>query len=143
MTGIGWFDLTLGTGLIAGAAAAAAALYGRYRELPALLTGPTICRTEASGCQVLFRSPNAALLGVPNSLLALLFYPALAVGLAAGWPEPILAAGATAALAMSVRLGAGLIRRRLECRICWTGHIANFLIWIALAVRVVQGVIAA
>lgn len=136
-------DLLIGAGLVAGAAAAAAALYGRYRELPAMLTGPTICRTEASGCQVLFRSPNAALLGVPNSLLALLFYPALAIGLAAGWPDTLLAAGATAALAMSVRLGAGLIRRRLECRICWTGHIANLLIWIALAVRIVKGVVTA
>ena len=136
-------ELLIGAGLVAGAAAAAAALYGRYRELPALLTGPTICRTEASGCQILFRSPNAALLGVPNSLLALLFYLVLAVGLATGWPDAVLAAGATVALAMSVRLGAGLIRRRLECRICWTGHVANLLIWIALVVRILRGEIAA
>ena len=70
MTGNAWLDLPMGAGLIAGAAAAAAALYGRYRELPALLTGPTICRTEASGtrCRTKCRSLTRRRSSSDNSL---------------------------------------------------------------------------
>ena len=52
--------------LAAGAAAAAAALYGHYRVLPAWLTGPEVCLMEDGGCAVLFRSPRSRLLGVPK-----------------------------------------------------------------------------
>ena len=55
--------------LVLGAAAAAAALYGHYRVLPAWLTGPEVCLMEDGGCAVLFRSPRSRLLGVPNALL--------------------------------------------------------------------------
>ena len=67
--------------LIVGAAAAAAALYGHYRVLPAWLTGPEVCLMEDGGCAVLFRSPRSRLLGVPNALLGVLLYALLAIGL--------------------------------------------------------------
>lgn len=121
-----------------GVAAAAAALYGRYRTLPAFLTGPAICRLEANGCQVLFRTRLAALLGVPNSLLGLILYALVAVGLVAGWPRTLLLAAATAALAMSVYLGYRLLRDRLECRVCWTGHVANTLLWLGLLLQITE-----
>ena len=72
--------------LAVGAAASAAALYGHYRVLPGWLTGPEICRLEHGGCAVLFRSPRAALLGVPNASLGLTLYAALATGLLVQWP---------------------------------------------------------
>ena len=53
--------------LLGGATAAAAAFYGHYRELPGWMTGPEICQLDAGGCAILFRSPRAALLGVPNA----------------------------------------------------------------------------
>jgi uncharacterized membrane protein len=115
-----------------GVAAATAALYGRYRPLPAFLTGPAICRLEDNGCGVLFRTRDAALLGVPNSLLGLLFYAVIAAGLLFHWPAGLLLAAATGALAMSVFLAFRLIRGHLECRVCWTGHAANALLWVAL-----------
>jgi uncharacterized membrane protein len=121
-----------------GVAAAAAALYGRYRTLPAFLTGPAICRLEANGCQVLFRTRLAALLGVPNSLLGVLLYGLIVIGLVVGWPRALLLAAATAALAMSVYLGYRLVRDRLECRICWTGHAANLLLWLGLVAQTVE-----
>src|SRR5258708_7535062 len=105
-----------------GAVAATAALYGRYRDLPGWLTGPAMCEMEGSGCQVLFRNPNAALMGVPNSALGLLCYVLMAIGLWQGWPTLWLLAGASGALAMSIKLGHGLIARGLQCRICWMGH---------------------
>lgn len=120
------------TALPVGMAAAAAALYGRHRTLPAFLTGPTICRLEDNGCQALFRTPLAAVLGVPNSLLGLIFYLLVGVGLTAGWPTGLLLLAATLALGLSGYLGFRLIRDRLECRVCWTGHAANALLWLGL-----------
>jgi len=120
------------TALPVGTAAAAAALYGRYRALPAFLTGPTICRLEDNGCQALFRTPLAAVFGVPNSLLGLLLYPLVGFGLAADWPIRLLFAAASLALGLSAYLGFRLIRDRLECRVCWTGHAANALLWLGL-----------
>ncbi|MFL6279841.1 MAG: vitamin K epoxide reductase family protein, partial [Vicinamibacterales bacterium] len=111
--------------LLAGAAAAAAASYGHYRVLPAWLTGPEVCRLDQGGCAVLFRTPRASLLGVPNALLGLLLYALLAIGLLRGWPPLWLLVMTIPAVAMSAFLGWSLISRGLQCRICWTGHIAN------------------
>jgi uncharacterized membrane protein len=122
----------LAGGILLGAAASAAALYGRYRVLPAALTGPAICKLEAGGCQVLFRTPSAALLGVPNAALGLLFYGTTVAGLALGWPRGWLFPGASAALAMSGFLARTLVVQNLECRVCWAGHAANLAVWLAL-----------
>jgi uncharacterized membrane protein len=121
--------------LLGGSAASAAALYGRYRVLPAWLTGPRICRLEAGGCEVLFRSPRARLLGVPNAALGLLFYALLAAALMLEWPAWMLAAMAAPALAMSVFLAWGLIRNQRECRICWLGHVCNGVLFLLLLGR--------
>jgi uncharacterized membrane protein len=124
--------------LLAGAAAAAAALYGHYRVLPAWLTGPEICRLENGGCTVLFRSPRSRLLGVPNAALGVTLYALLAYGLVAHWPAWWMAIMTAPSIAMSAFLGYSLIANGHECRICWTGHIANatlFVTFVAAALR--------
>lgn len=119
--------------LLVGASASAAALWGYYRELPGWLTGPEICRMEGGGCAVLFRTPRAALLGVPNASLGLLLYAALAAGLLLGLPAALLFAMTLPAVAMSAFLGWSLYSRRLQCRICWAGHAANLTLAVLLA----------
>jgi uncharacterized membrane protein len=128
-------DALLWTALPAGAAAAAAALYGHYRVLPAWLTGPEVCLMEDGGCAVLFRSPRSRLLGVPNALLGVLLYALLAVGLILQWPAALLFIMTLPAVAMSLFLGRSLIVNRLQCRICWTGHLANAVLAATLALR--------
>ena len=123
------------TALTLGASASLAALWGHYRELPGWLTGPEICRMEAGGCAILFRTPRAALLGVPNASLGMLLYAALAAGLVLEWPAPWLFVMTLPAVAMSVFLGWSLLSRGLQCRICWTGHIANFSLALLLGLR--------
>jgi uncharacterized membrane protein len=127
---IAWIALT------AAIAASAAAFYGHYRDLPGWLTGPTICRLDGNGCAVLFRTPRARLLGVPNAALGLVLYAILAIGLLERWPWAWLLALTTPALAMSVFLAGSLIRNRRECRICWTGHVANAALFAYFAMRV-------
>jgi uncharacterized membrane protein len=121
--------------LIVATAASAAALYGHYRDLPAWMTGPTICRLDGNGCAVLFRTPRARLLGVPNAALGLLLYAVLAFGVIARWPPVWMLALTVPAIAMSIFLAGSLLRNRRECRICWTGHIANVVLFASFAVR--------
>jgi len=122
--------------LAAGSTAAVAALYGHYFVLPAWLTGPEVCQLDQGGCAVLFRSPRSALLGVPNALLGVMLYALLAFGLIVGWPSLWLFLMTLPAVAMSAFLGWSLISRGLQCRICWTGHIANALLAVAFAMRI-------
>ena len=77
---------------------------------------------------MLFRSPRARLLGVPNALLGVTLYVLLAIGLLLDWPAWLLFVMMLPALAMSAVLGYGLITRKLQCRICWTGHFANAIL---------------
>ena len=121
--------------LAAGGAASAAALYGHYRVLPGWVTGPQVCQLDQGGCAVLFRSPRSALLGVPNALLGVLLYALIAAGVLLRWPAPLLFLMTLPAIAMSAFLGWSLISRGLQCRICWTGHIANGILAIAFGLR--------
>lgn len=121
--------------LAAGAAAAAAALYGHYRVLPGWLTGPEVCLMEDGGCAVLFRSPRSRLLGVPNALLGVTLYLLLAIGLILHWDPWLLFAMTLPAVAMSLFLGYSLLSRGLQCRICWTGHVANAVLALTLFAR--------
>jgi uncharacterized membrane protein len=115
--------------------ASACALYGHYFVLPGWLTGREVCRLEDGGCAVLFRTPRASLLGVPNALLGVMLYLLLAIGLLAGWPALWLFAMTIPALTMSAFLAWSLLSGHLECRICWTGHISNAVLALALAAR--------
>jgi uncharacterized membrane protein len=125
------------TALAVGMAASVAALYGHYRVLPGWLTGPRICRLEHGGCAVLFRSPRARVLGVPNAALGILLYIVLGLGLVLGWPPVLLFALTLPAVAMSAFLGYSLIANKRECRICWAGHIANGVLCVLLGWRAV------
>jgi uncharacterized membrane protein len=121
--------------LLLGASASAAALWGHYRELPGWLTGPEVCQLEAGGCAVLFRTPRASLLGIPNASLGLLLYASIAAGLLLQGPPGWLFLMTIPAVAMSAFLGWSLLSRKLQCRICWTGHIANLALATLLGMR--------
>ena len=120
---------------LGGVAASTAALYGHYRVLPGWLTGPEICQLDQGGCGVLFRSPRARLLGVPNAMLGLALYGLLAIGLIVGWPSWFLLLMTVPAIAMSAFLGYSLIVNGHQCRICWLGHFSNAALFLLLAIR--------
>lgn len=129
-------DVLTWAALLGGAAASVAALYGHYRVLPSWLTGPEICRLEAGGCAVLFRSPRASLLGIPNAALGVVLYILLAMGLLLDWPAWLLVLMTAPAVAMSAFLGRSLIVNGHQCRICWTGHFSNAALFLLLLGRV-------
>ena len=121
-----------------GLSAAATAFLGRTRVLPNFLTGPRTCRMEAGGCQALFRSRDASLWGLPNSALGILYYLLLGLGTLAAWPKGPLLLGASLALGMSFQLAWILLKKGLECRVCWTGHLCNLTLWLLLLLRVLR-----
>ena len=125
--------------LLGGATAAAAAFYGHYRELPGWMTGPEICQLDAGGCAILFRSPRAALLGVPNAGLGLALYGLLGTGLLLDWPAALLWLMTLPAIAMSAFLGYSLLANGYQCRICWTGHFSNAALFLLLGARALAG----
>lgn len=84
---------------------------------------------------MLFRTPRARLLGVPNAALGLLLYVVLAAGLLLDLPPWFLFAMTLPAVAMSAFLGWSLTVNRLQCRICWTGHISNAVLALLLGWR--------
>jgi uncharacterized membrane protein len=131
-------DTLIWLALAGGTAAAAAAWYGHYYTLPGWLTGPEICRLEDGGCRVLFRSPRSALLGVPNATLGLVLYALLATGMLVGAPPLALLIMTVPAVAMSAFLGRSLIVNGHQCRICWTGHFSNALLFLTLLWRVLK-----
>lgn len=128
-------EILIWLALLVGAAASAAALWGYYGVLPGWLTGPEICKLEQGGCAVLFRTPRATLLGVPNALLGILLYAILVWALLAGWQSWLLVLMVLPAAAMSIFLAWSLLSRNLECRICWAGHVANLALLILLCLR--------
>ena len=128
-------DWLIWSALLAGMCAAVAALYGHYGVLPSWLTGPEICRLEDGGCAVLFRSPRSALLGVPNAALGVVLYVVIGAGLLLDWPARWLFVMTLPAVAMSAFLGWSLITRKLQCRICWTGHVANAVLALTLGLE--------
>jgi hypothetical protein len=69
---------------------------------------------------------------VPNAALGVLLYVILAAGLIVGAPAVLLWVLTWPAVAMSAFLGYGLIVNRRQCRICWTGHVANAVLFLAL-----------
>jgi uncharacterized membrane protein len=125
-------DVLIWLALLGGTAAAAAAWYGHYYVLPGYLTGPEICRLEHGGCAVLFRSPRAALLGIPNATLGLALYALLATGLLLHVPSWQLLTMTFPAVAMSAFLGRSLIVNGHQCRICWLGHTSNAKLFVVL-----------
>ena len=123
--------------LVVGIVSSAAALYGHYLVLPAWMTGPQICQLEHGGCAVLFRSPRARLLGIPNAALGICLYLLLAAGLLLDWPPSWLLTLTLPAVAMSAFLGYSLIANRRQCRICWAGHVANAVLFLTFGLRMV------
>jgi hypothetical protein len=64
-------------------------------------------------------------------------YALLGAGLLLNWPPLLLVVMTLPAVAMSIFLGYSLIANGHQCRICWTGHGANALLFALLLKRAI------
>lgn len=102
---------------------------GLYASLFMLNKGRRAARGEIKGPSVV-KTPRAHLFGVPNSLLGMLYYPALAVSVwflqeriavIALLAVVLLAAATSLVLAYSL-----LFVTRRSCPYCWSSHAVNW-----------------
>ena len=102
---------------------------GLYASLFMLNKSRRAARGEVEGPSVV-KTPRAHLFGVPNSLLGMLYYPAVAVAVwfvAGRAAATVLLLAAIAAAATSAVLAYSLIYvTRRPCPYCWTSHIVNW-----------------
>jgi len=117
------------------------AYYGRVKK--ARWVPEILCAREGSSCLTVVQTPYARVFGVPNSLLGIAFYFAvagwtLAGGIAAArWLIWVLMAASAVAVVLGFHL-IYVLRRLLhtDCPLCYTAHAINaallvLLIWLA------------
>jgi uncharacterized membrane protein len=99
---------------------------------------PRFCRMERGSCPAILEAPEARLLGIPNSVVGLGFYPGLFVAVLLGqmgdrrWLEAALAVCLGAVLA-SLYLAWALVRRlRTHCPLCYLAHVVNVALFALL-----------
>jgi uncharacterized membrane protein len=102
---------------------------GLYASLFMLRKSRRAARGEIAGPSVV-KTPRAHLFGVPNSLVGILYYPAVAIAI---WlvrgsvAELVLLVAMLGAAAASAYLGYSLLFvTRRGCPYCWTSHSVNW-----------------
>ncbi len=96
---------------------------------------PRVCRMEEGRCFTILQAREARLLGVPNSVLGLLFYPlvfASALWGHGGWLWVAVGAAAVAALVSAYLAWALVVRLRTPCVLCYLAHTVNVLLLVLL-----------
>ncbi len=92
---------------------------------------PRFCRMEEGRCFSLLQTREARLVGIPNSVVGLGFYPGVsAAALLAQlgdrrWLDVGIAASAAATLASLYLAWALLVRLRTHCPLCYLAHLVN------------------
>ncbi|MBV8067209.1 MAG: hypothetical protein JO113_04465 [Candidatus Eremiobacteraeota bacterium] len=104
---------------------------GLYVSLFMLNKSRRAARGELRGPSVV-KTPRAHLFGVPNALVGVLYYPAVAVAVwvaRGGIAQIALLAAMLAAAATSAYLAYSLLYvTRRECPYCWTSHVVNWCV---------------
>jgi uncharacterized membrane protein len=94
---------------------------------------PRVCRLGEDTCAKVVDTPRARVLGMPNSLLGMLYYVALmalaVAGTAPPWVELAYRLVAWGTVALGVFLTWSLLFiTRVRCVLCFTSHALNLLI---------------
>jgi uncharacterized membrane protein len=115
---------------------------GLYASLFMLRKGAAAARGELSEPSVV-QTPRARLLGgVPNALLGVVYYPALALAIWLATTRlglALVAVPVFAAAAVSAVLAYSLLRiTRMPCAYCWTSHAINWTLALCVALLLAQ-----
>jgi len=89
---------------------------------------PAFCRVDEQACMKILYTPSARVLGIPNSILGLVYYLSIIF-----LPLPDFQLALLIASIFSVGLGmylthALLMKLRVSCALCFTAHIINLMI---------------
>ena len=101
---------------------------------------PSFCRMGERTCATIVFTPRARILGLPNSVLAQIFYVAIWISLAGGFLfSPPQYYFYLAASLMTVSVGTYLtysllFLTRVPCKLCFTSHAINLTIFVLFLV---------
>lgn len=102
---------------------------------------PAFCRMEEQTCASIVFTPQARVFGLPNSVLGQIFYVAIIVGVPLGlvahplwWRVYLLASLVTVGLGIYLSYDL-LFVTRVPCKLCFTSHGINAIIFVLLLVR--------
>jgi uncharacterized membrane protein len=99
---------------------------------------PRVCRMEEGRCFTILQAREARLLGIPNSVLGLFFYPLVFASALwgfrgdRGWLWVAVGSAASATLVSAYLAWALLVRLRTHCVLCYLAHTVNFLLLVLL-----------
>jgi uncharacterized membrane protein len=99
---------------------------------------PAFCRMTEHSCSAIIDSPQARLLGVPNSLLGTIYYAGVMLSVISyGRSSTLLFGGLIAVSSLTVLMGAYLAYSllsvlRIPCFLCLASHVLNLLILVLL-----------
>lgn len=128
------------------------AYYGRIRK--AHWIPEVLCAREGSSCVTVLQTPYARVLGIPNSLLGIIYYILVMAWALKDWSTPVdlYIRGAHLVLGNPVRLLIALsaatvilgfyliyaLRRwlRVDCPLCYTAHAINAVLLVLLVALV-------
>ncbi|HEY3130889.1 MAG TPA: vitamin K epoxide reductase family protein [Acidobacteriota bacterium] len=102
---------------------------------------PKFCQMGKETCASIVFTPRARVFGVPNSLLGQFYYLGLLLGLLSGylWQTPFvwIAIGASlVTVALGIYLTYSLLfLTRVPCKLCFTSHAINAVIFVLLVSR--------
>jgi len=94
---------------------------------------PQVCRLEERTCQTVLSTPYARVLGLPNSLLGILYYVSTLAILFGGWLVGAVGLAVVVLAWFTVALGAYLVYAllfiiRIPCPLCLTSHVINVVL---------------
>ncbi len=103
---------------------------------------PIFCRLDETTCQHLMSTRNARILGVPNFVLGLLYYTAMALYAIGGNSVqkiisfPLVAFVSLLTVFLGMYLVYGLVAKlKMHCVLCYASHTSNLIIFLALMTK--------
>ena len=112
------------------------AYYGRVKKarwIPEIL-----CAREGSSCVTVVQTPYARVVGLPNSLLGIIYYAVLILwtavsALAPAWFIWLLIAASAVTVVLGFYLVYALnVKLRTHCPLCYMGHAINAMLFVLL-----------
>lgn len=101
---------------------------------------PPLCRMGERSCRLVLDHRDAKVIGIPNSLVGVLYYSVVCVAVVAGVPPPLhvpLQLASWAAVGLGFYLTYSLVYRvRVLCLLCMVSHALNLALAILLAAGV-------
>lgn len=98
---------------------------------------PRACRMGEDTCRLVLDHRDAKLIGIPNSLVGVLYYSVVCVAAVAGFPPPLhvpLQLASWAAVGFGLYLTYSLVYRvRIVCLLCMVSHALNLVLALLFA----------